>query len=124
LRDRESEIKAAGAEVTVIGMGATKTAHDFKTKNRLPFRLLIDKKKQTYRLLGLDQGSLADVAGPKVWAAGAKSIVKHGQGVPKEDPLQLGGSMVVAKGGEVLLVHRAKTSSDNLPVDALLEALP
>ena len=124
MRDREDDIKAAGAELTVIGMGATKTASDFKNKNRLPFRVLVDKKKETYRLLGLEQGSLADVAGPKVWVAGAKSIVRHGQGVPKEDPLQLGGAMVIAPGGEVLLVHRSSTSADNLPVDALIEAVP
>jgi peroxiredoxin len=124
LRDREDEIKAAGAELTVIGMGATKTASDFKNKNRLPFRLLIDKKKRTYRLLGLEQGSLADVAGPKVWMSGAKSVIRHGQGLPKEDPLQLGGAMVIASNGEVLLVHRSKTSADNLPIDDLVEALP
>ena len=124
MRDREDDIKAAGAELTVIGMGATKTASDFKDKNRLPFRVLVDKKKETYRLLGLDQGSMADVAGPKVWLAGAKSVVRHGQGLPKEDPLQLGGAMVIAPGGEVLLTHRSSTSADNLPVDALIEALP
>ena len=124
MRDREDDIKAAGAELTVIGMGATKTASDFKDKNRLPFRVLVDKKKETYRLLGLEQGSVADVAGPKVWVAGAKSIVRRGQGLPKEDPLQLGGAMVIASGGEVLLVHRSSTSANNLPVDALIEALP
>jgi peroxiredoxin len=124
LRDREDEIKDAGGELTVIGMGATKTASDFKTKNRLPFRLLVDKKKQTYRLLGLDQGSVADVAGPRVWMSGAKSVIRHGQGLPKEDPLQLGGAMVIAPDGEVLLVHRSATSADNLSIDELVEALP
>ncbi|MBW3595428.1 MAG: AhpC/TSA family protein, partial [Actinobacteria bacterium] len=63
--------------------------------------------------------SFSEVMGPRVWGKGLKSIVRHGQGVPKEDPYQLGGVAVI-KDGVVTFVHRSSTSADNLPVEELL----
>jgi len=103
-------------------MGATETARRFKAEYELPFTVLVDKKRESYRLLGLERGSVIDVMGPRVWAKGAMSFLKHGQGVAKEDPLQLGGVAII-KNGEPVFVHRSVTSSDNAPIDTLLEAL-
>jgi hypothetical protein len=106
----------------VSGMGATETARRFKEEFALPFTVLVDKKRESYRLLGLKRGSIMEVMGPRVWAKGAKSLLKHGQGLAKEDPLQLGGVAIV-KNGELVFVHRSQTSSDNAPIDRLLDAL-
>ncbi len=106
----------------VIGMGATETTTSFKEHHRLPFTVLVDKKRESYRILGLERGSMGDVMGPKVWRAGARSILRYGQGVPKEDPYQLGGAAVV-RDGTVVLLHRSETSADNLSVDDLLAAI-
>ena len=100
-------------------MGATETARRFKEEQRLPFTVLVDKKRESYRILGLTRGSFSQVMGPQVWAKGLKSIVRHGQGIPKEDPYQLGGVAIV-KDGTVTFVHRSATSSDNLGIDELL----
>ena len=108
--------------VVVIGMGATATARKFKEQQRLPFTLLVDKKRESYRMLGLERGSMSNVMGPRVWRDGFRSMMKHGQGLPQEDPYQLGGTVVV-KDGELTLVHRARTSSDNLPIEDLLAAI-
>ena len=103
-------------------MGATETARRFKEDQRLPFTVLVDKKRESYRMLGLKRGSAMDVMGPRVWVKGVKSVLRHGQGVPKEDPYQLGGAAIV-KDGTLKLVYRSKVASDNLSVDDLLEAL-
>ena len=123
MRDRQSDLEARGARVVVVGMGATETARRFRAQRRLPFVLLVDKKRISYRLLGLGRGSASDVMGPKVWKDGLKSLVRHGQGLPTEDPYQLGGVAIVDNAGNVKLVHRSKTSADNLPVDELLDAI-
>ena len=106
----------------VIGMGATETARRFKAEYSLPFTVLVDKKRESYRMLGLKRGSLSDMIGPRVWIRGARSLLKHGQGVPKEDPYQLGGAAVI-KDGKLVLVHRSEDPSDNLSIDELVEAL-
>jgi peroxiredoxin len=122
LRDEHERFAERGARVVAIGMGATETARRFKEEYSLPFPVLVDKKRESYRLLDLKQGSVMEVMGPSVWMKGAKSVLKHGQGMAKENPLQLGG-VVIIKNGEAVLVHRSETSSDNAPIETLLEAL-
>jgi peroxiredoxin len=123
LRDHVDEFTSRGAEIIAIGMGLPAMAADFKDKQDIPFRLLVDPEKATYKALALDR-SPAAAAGPQVWLRGAKSLLKgHGIAPAKQDWQQLGGAMVVAPGGEVLHAHRAKDAADNLPVRKLLEAL-
>ena len=99
-------------------------AAHFRDEQKIPFLLLVDRTKKTYRMLGLGRASLMQVAGPKVWTRFAKGMVTgHGVGMPKQDPYQLAGAVVLDKGGEIKHVHRSKSAPDNLPVDDLLAAL-
>jgi hypothetical protein len=124
LRDRYEEFVSAGAEVVAIGMGASQRGQAFKEEMAIPFPLLIDRTRETYRLLELDRGSWNDLVGPKVWGRGLKSLARgNRQRWPSEDPKQLGGAAVVLPGPRMAFVHRAKSASDNVPVDRLLEAL-
>jgi hypothetical protein len=124
LRDRYEDFVSLGAEVVAIGMGDAPRARAFKEAMQIPFPVLIDRTRESYRLLELARGSWADLVGPKVWAKGLGSLA-HGnvQKVPKEDPRQLGGAAVILPGSRLAFVHRAKTSADNVPVDRLLGAI-
>jgi peroxiredoxin len=123
LRDSADEFEAVGAEIVAIGMGIPAMAADFKATQQIPFRLLVDQDQRTYRALELGR-SVVGATGPQVWLKGAKSVLKgHGIARARQDWQQLGGSMVVDKGGRVLLVHRASDAADNAPVRKLLEAL-
>lgn len=123
MRDYEKEFDARGARVVAIGMGFPAMAAHFKEKQNVPFTLLVDQEQQTYRALELGR-SVLGATGPKVWLKGAKTIMSgHALARPREDWQQLGGAMVVDKGGDVLFVHRATDSADNAPVRRLLEAL-
>ena len=125
MRDHYQDFVRAGANLLAIGMGVPEMAAHFRDSQEIPFPLLVDHTRQSYRALGIRRGSLIDVVGPKFWARGAVSILTgRGQGVPKQDPLQLGGAIVVETGGRVRYVHRAKTSSDNPKPEELLEHLP
>ena len=124
MRDRYNEVTDKGADVVAIGMGRPEIAADFRAKQQVPFRLLVDHTKETYRTLELGRASLLQIAGPAVWWRFAKGMVTgHGVAAPKQDPYQLSGAAVVEVGGRVKLVHRARSSADNLPVDKLLSAL-
>lgn len=124
MRDYADDFRAKGAEVVTIGMGIPAMAADFKEKQNIPFRLLVDQEQKTYRALDLERSALA-ATGPQVWLRGARSILKgHGMSRAQQDWQQLGGSMVVDTGGNVLLVHRASDAADNAPARRLLEALP
>ena len=127
MRDRYPEFQAKGAEVAAIGMGLTAMAADFKEKQGIPFPLLVDRRRETHRLLELQRGNLLDIVGPKQVLRGVKAFVagtSAGRPAPKQDVLQLGGAVVVNAGGDVLYTHRAAGSEDNAPADDLLAALP
>ena len=127
MRGRYREFQAKGADVAAIGMGIPEMAADFREKQDVPFPLLVDRTKETYRALEMKRGTLWEVAGPPVWLRYAKGLLGgHSQAIekPKQDPLQLGGVVVTDRGGDVLYEFRSSTSSDNPPIDDVLAALP
>jgi hypothetical protein len=124
LRDRYEEFTSRGVRVAAVGMGTPAMAADFKREYEVPFPVLIDHTKETYRLLGLKRATIVDAVKPKVLLRGAVSLVKRGQGIPQQDPAQLGGAIVVDRNGDIIFIHRARDAQDNAPVDALLAALP
>jgi len=125
VRDRYSEFQSKGANVAIVGMGLPAMAADFRDEYHVPFPVLVDAKRQSYKALELKRGSLGQLLGKgflgRLWAAARK----YGVGKPKagQDVAQLGGAVVVKPGGTLAFVHRAQDSSDNVPVDALLKAL-
>jgi len=129
LRDRYQELADRGANVAVIAAGFPAMAKDFQQEYRLPFPVLADTPRATYAALGLKRASRLGV----LWTSlrelallrGVRALARRGVGPPKkrQSLLQLGGALVVAPGGKVKLVHRATEVNDNVPVDALLEAL-
>lgn len=105
-------------------MGRVDMAAHFRDEQAIPFTLLVDRRKESYRALELARGSLMELVGPQVWLAGAKSLLSgYRQQAPKQDAYQLGGALVIAPGGDVRYRHRAKDASDNAPVSDLLAAL-
>ena len=120
MRDHHEEFTATGARVVAIGMGWPEMAAHFKREFDIPFTLLVDHDRETYRALGLTRANPWNVYGPPVWIEGIRSILNHGNKIPKQDPFQLGGAVVAEKGGEILFVYRSKASSDVPPVDRLI----
>jgi hypothetical protein len=125
LSERYQEFQDKGADVVAVGMGRVDMAKHFADTRGIPFRLLVDHDQESYRALELKSGSWWDVTGPKVWVRGIKGMAKgHASTIPRQDPKQFGGVLVVAPGGEVRYLHRAENSSDNAPIDEVLAALP
>lgn len=109
-----------------IGMGWPAAAADFREEFNVPFPILVDHSKETYRALELARGTPWQIFGPPVWLRAVRSFVSgHGMTPkPKQDPFQLGGVIVVDRGGDVRYSYASKTSSDNPPSDDVIAALP
>ena len=110
--------------VAAVGMGWPAMAANFKQEQEIPFTLLVDHERLTYKALEFRRSSAWNVYGPPVWIDGIRSILRYGNRFPKQDPLQLGGIVVAAKGGEILYSFRARASSDIAPLDKVFDALP
>ena len=122
MRDRYEDF--TGVNVAAIGMGWPAMAAHFKEEQQIPFPLLVDHKRETYRALEMKKSNAWNIYGPPVWIEGIKSIAKHGNKFPKQDPMQLGGIVVAATGGKILYTFRAGASSEIAPLDEVLAALP
>jgi hypothetical protein len=123
-RARE-QFEAAGAEVVLIGMGSSRQAAWFAGKYAPDLRILADEDRASYKALGLKVGSPLDLVGPKAVSSGLEHARRSGvvQGRPVGNIRQLGGALVVAPGGEVLLEQRSSHSGDSVEVEDLLAAL-
>ena len=111
--------------MVAIGMGQVPMAAHFREEQEIPFPLIVDHTKQTYRALEIRKGGLGSVMGPTVWLRAAKNMLKGQQPVkkPEQDPFQLGATAIVGAGGEISHLHRSSDSSDNYPVDDVIEEL-
>ncbi len=123
LRDRRDEIRAAGAEIVVIGNGAAHFARAFRGDYELDFPLLVDPDRVAYRAAGLRRG-LAGTLSPRVALHAARALAKgFFQTSVQGDALQLGGVFVIRRGGGVAYRHASQVAGDHAPLDDVLRAL-
>ena len=98
-------------------------AAHFKDEFDIPFTLLVDHTKETYRALEFPRANAWNTYGPPVWIKGVQAIMRHRNKMPKQDAFQLGGAVVVDTDGSVRYIYRSKASSDQPPVAEIIAAL-
>jgi hypothetical protein len=97
----------------------------FREETGIAFPLLIDEKRDAYRVADLKSANILHllrsenaVARKRARAAG------HHQHKLGQNPFQLGGSFVFGPGNVDRFAHISQTFGDNATVTALLEAIP
>jgi hypothetical protein len=122
-RDRD-EFEAAGVELAVIGQGTPAHARSFSEDHGLELNLLVDPERKTYAAAGAKMASLTELFGPRVALKGLRAVASERvvQGWTVGHPAQLGGVLVVARGGEVVWSHLANDAGDNPSNEVVLEA--
>jgi hypothetical protein len=123
-RARE-QFEVAGAGVVLIGQATPRHASHFRRRHTIAVPVLADEQRASYKAAGAKIGGISDLVGPKVIAKGALTTLRTGklQGRTIGDPAQLGGTIVIAPPGEVVLSHMAKDASDNSSPEEILGAL-
>jgi hypothetical protein len=89
----------------------------------LPWPLLIDANRQTYRNYGMFSASVWDVWGPKTWWVYLKEIAK-GQKLRRStgDILQRGGDILIDPTGIVCLHPVGRGPADRPAVETILRS--
>lgn len=123
VRSDYSKFQEAGGEVLVVTMGSVPQAAAFRRRLDLPFRCLADPEKKAHMAYELGRGTLNQITGPAIWAAGAKAALKHGVGIPVGDTRQLQGAFVIDRSGHIRYRHDPINSADNPTNEELLAAL-
>ncbi len=122
---REVEkIRKAGAELVLVGFGDLRWAKAFQEEFHFSCPIFVDSSRAAYKALGMRRGIARTFSLSSVWA-GRRRAARGGfrqKGV-KGDPWQLGGVLVVARGGRVAYEHFSETASDHPPLEDVLAAL-
>lgn len=125
-RDRE-KFDAAGARLVVIGQGTPAHAQHFREQFDLDgLEILVDPDRAAYEVAGAKIASVSELFGPRSVLSGIKRAASERmvQGMTQGSSTQLGGVLVVAKGGDVAWSHLAENAGDNPPNDEVLKAVP
>lgn len=113
LAEQRQVISAAGAVIALVHMQPDADAAKLFARYGLEdVSRISDPGQELYRAFQLPRGNLAQVAGPRVWGTGLKSLLSGNlPGVPSADVLQMPGVFLV-QDGRVLRSFRHATSGD------------
>ena len=112
-----------GDRLRLVGMGTPAHAQAFKEQTGVTFPILLSPDKQAYEAMDLERASTAAVFSPR---GALKSLGRarfQPLRAPEQDWHQLGGTFVIAPGGEVVLAHRSAFPGDEPDLDAVAAAL-
>lgn len=124
MRGEIEAIHAKGAELVVVGNGAPWMAKAFVDEIGLTTPVLTDPSLASYRLAGLKRGVMAMLS-PRMALHAARAMrAGFRQTATRGDALQLGGVLVIEKGGRILYTHVDREPGDVADVRAVVAALP
>ncbi len=91
---------------------------------QLPFPVLSDPEKDTYRAYGLSSGKLSRIFGPgTIWAYAKLLAAGQMYHFRRSDFLQLGGDFVIDAAGAVRYEYRGGAPHDRPRLDLLIDTL-
>ena len=123
-RARE-QLRAAGADVVLIGQLTPRHAAHFRRRQEIELPVLADERRVSYKAAGAKIATMNELIGPKIVAKGALTTARTGllQTRTLGHPAQLGGAMLIEPGGKVLWSHMSQDASDNASPEEILAAV-
>lgn len=125
MRDRLDELGAT-TRVALITFTDPVNLAEYGARNEVPFPILVDRDRTTYRSYGLGRGSIWRVWGWQAALGYLRVFRDHGVGGlrrPTEDTLQLGGDFVVGPDGTLVYGFWGAGPDDRPDVDELVCAV-
>lgn len=122
MRDRLDDL--GDADVALVTFTRPRNLRGYRGRLGLPYAVLADESRATYRAYGLGRGRWWRVWGPATVRAYAR-LMRTGARVerPQEDTGQLGGDFVVDRQGRLAYAYPSTGPSDRPPVDDLVVAV-
>ncbi len=125
MRDRLDEF-GEGVDLALVTFAAAEYVEAYQEEHELPFPILLDPDRATYRSYGLGRGPVARVWGWRMVREYVRILRRSGLGRLQrstEDTLQLGGDFVVAPDGTLAWAFWGAGPDDRPTVETLLTAV-
>ncbi len=111
--------------MVAIGTGGKRYAQAFIEDERVPFDVLLDEDGLAAELVGTRRLGLVSIAKPSALAAGARSLAAgHRQHKSGRRPFQLGATLVIGPGDELLYADFEDHAGDHADLDEVMAAIP
>ena len=125
MRDRLDEL-GESTEVVKITITDIISLTEYQWSNELPYPVLTDPGRETYRAYGLGRGSVRRVWGMRATKRYIELIRESGLGAlrkPTEDTLQLGGDFLIGPDGNLAWGFWGDGPDDRPSIDDLVIAV-
>ena len=123
MRGFGEKIEGLGASLVLIGNGTVEQACEYKLRESLPFRLVVDPKLVGYQAMDLKRSLRAGFRPRKFFRLARALRAGFRGGAVEGDADQLGGLFVIARDGEVRYAHVSHEPGDDPPVEDILDSL-
>jgi peroxiredoxin len=113
LSTHHAEIHRRGFEVVAIGQGSPERSARFRADHKLPFPVLGDKERASYRLYGLSEGALGGFFSPGAYRAAIGAALRGNlPGKPDGSLNQNPGTFLIDRTGRILGARIGKHAGD------------
>jgi peroxiredoxin len=124
LRDHAAEFDRRHVKILVVTFESGYFARSYIEETSLPWPLLIDDKRETYKNYMFISASFWNIWGPKTWWVYLKEILKGEKFRKSEgDIFQRGGDVLIDPKGLVRLHHIGKGPADRPTVEMILKKI-
>ncbi len=125
MREKEAEFERRNVQVAVVTFENDFFARSYAEETSLPWPILVDETRATYRGYGMLSASRWNVWGPGTWWAYLKAMLR-GETLRKSegDVYQRGGDVLIAPDGIVALHYVGNGPADRPAVENLLARIP
>ncbi len=110
--------------MVAVGTGGKRYAKAFIEDERVPFDVLLDEDGTAADIVGTKSFNAATLLRPAQWVAGARSVssgnVQHKTG---RRPTQLGATLVIGPGDELLYADFEDYAGDHADLDEVISVL-
>lgn len=126
MRNRQEEFRDAAVPVVAIGTGGKRYAAAFIDDENFPFPVLLDEEGVAAEIVGTNKLGVGSLVSPSAIGAGVGSFVRgHRQKKTGRRPMQLGATVVIGPGDEVLYADFEEFAGDHADLgDVLAAATP
>lgn len=110
--------------MTAIGTGGRRYAKAFIADERVPFPVLLDEDGTAAEIAGTRRIGATSLLSPGQFAAGVRSTMKgHRQHNTGRRPFQLGATLVIGPGDELLYADFEDFAGDHADLDEVLAVI-
>ncbi|MDJ0887047.1 MAG: peroxiredoxin-like family protein [Desulfobacterales bacterium] len=124
LRHAEEDIRQAGGNVVLVGMGTASQTREFIERFNVPFPMICDPDQHLYRDFSIERMSPLGFFSPTMALRGIAAMAQgHTMGLPEGDVRQLPGVVIVESDGRIAYRYDSQDPADHPSTATIVEQL-